>query len=84
MLETLLTDLRFSARSLRHSMGFTSIAVLSLALGIGASAALFSLVDAIFFRPLVAVVLGAAAALACYVPSRRAARIDPAAALRRE
>src|SRR4029450_1830732 len=51
MLETLLTDLRFSARSLRHSIGFTSIAVLSLALGIGASAALFSLVDAIFFRP---------------------------------
>jgi putative ABC transport system permease protein len=51
MLETLLTDLRFSARSLRHSMGFASVAVLSLALGIGASAALFSLVDAIFFRP---------------------------------
>jgi hypothetical protein len=51
MLETLLTDLRFSARSLRHSIGFASVAVLSLALGIGASGALFSLVDAVFFRP---------------------------------
>jgi predicted permease len=51
MLETFLTDLRFSARSLRHNIGFASVAVLSLALGIGASAALFSLVDAIFFRP---------------------------------
>ncbi len=47
----MLTDLRFSARSLRHSIGFASVAVLSLALGIGASGALFSLVDAIFFRP---------------------------------
>jgi putative ABC transport system permease protein len=52
MLETFLTDLRFAVRSLRHSIGFASVAVLSLALGIGASGALFSLVDAIFFRPL--------------------------------
>src|SRR5262245_3411129 len=51
MLERLLMDVRLSARSLRRSPGFAFVAVLSLALGIGACATLFSLIDAIFFRP---------------------------------
>ena len=51
MLERLLMDVRFSVRSLRRSPGFAFVAVLSLALGIGACATLFSLIDAIFFRP---------------------------------
>ena len=51
-LDTLWRDLRFSFRSLRKRPGFTIVVVLSLALGIGANTAIFSLVDGIVFRPL--------------------------------
>jgi predicted permease len=51
-LDTLWRDLRFSVRSLRRKPGFTLVVVLSLALGIGANTAIFSLVDGIVFRPL--------------------------------
>ena len=49
-LEDAVRDVRYAARSLRRSPGFTATAVLSLAIGIGASAALFSLVDQVLFR----------------------------------
>ena len=51
-METLLQDIRFGSRQLFKRPIFTALAIISMALGIGANTAIFSLIDTVLLRPL--------------------------------
>src|SRR5688572_6322689 len=52
MIEALTQDLRHGARILRKNPGFSLIAIVSIAIGVGANAAMFSIADGLILRPL--------------------------------
>ena len=86
-MQTLLRDLRYALRQLRKSPGFTVTAVLTLALGVGATTAIFSCVYGLLLKSLPFRDASSIVALSCIgviIPAGRAASVNPNDALRAE
>src|ERR1700692_863892 len=72
----LLGDVQYALRILRKTPGFTLVAVLSLAIGIGANSAMFSLADALLLRPLPVAEPNAVVTVQSKTPSEATRRIS--------
>jgi len=75
LIETTIQDLRYGGRILRKNPGFSTIAILTLALGIGATTAMFSAVYGVLLRPFPYAEPDRLAALWCSEPSRGVPRM---------
>jgi predicted permease len=75
-LEQLLQDLRYAWRAMRHNSGFTALAALSLALGIGANTAIYSLMDALLMRWLPVADPGSLVVLKWHVSGKKSLRVS--------
>src|SRR5579862_6380480 len=72
----LLADLRYACRTILHNPGFALIAILSIALGVGLNAAIFSYVDAMLLRPLPVADAGRVVAVASTAAGTPAGRMS--------